>query len=143
MLSETGSRLLSRPGGHLPLPTPGKELVKWELQPRSERMHPTDEELLHAFYAGDVAALETLTERYTPLLGRIASQILETRTGSVIQALREWDIDERVTNVWLHVLMTRHVVIGVWPHQRLSALTWIIHLLCLEMDRHLDLRGPF
>jgi hypothetical protein len=106
-------------------------------------MNPTDEELLHAFYTGDIAALVTLTERHTPLLARIASQILETRTGSVIQALWEWDIGERVTNVWSHVLMTRHVVIGVWPHQRLSALTWIIHLLCLEMDRHLGLRGPF
>ena len=57
-------------------------------------MNPTDEELLHAFYAGDTTALERLAERQDPLLARIAYLILLTRTGSEVQALGEWDISE-------------------------------------------------
>jgi hypothetical protein len=106
-------------------------------------MDPTDEDVLHAFYAGDNTALERLVERHDLLLWQIAFEILKTRTGSAVQALAEWDIDERLTSMWTHVAMTRQAAIGSWPHQRLSALTWIIHLLCLEMDRHLGLRGPF
>jgi len=106
-------------------------------------MNPTDEELLHAFYAGDTAALDQLAERHDQLLWQIANLILVTRTGSAVQALGEWDIDERLANVWAHVAMTRLAAFGPWPHQRLSALTWLIHILCLEMDRHLGLRGPF
>jgi hypothetical protein len=77
------------------------------------------------------------------LLARVAYLILQARTGSAVQALGEWDIDERLANVWAHVLMTRQGGVGRWPHQRLSVLTWLIHLLCLEMDRHLGLRPPF
>ncbi len=106
-------------------------------------MNPTDEELLHSFYAGDTAALGSLVTRHEPLLRQVAFLILQTRTGSAVQALGEWDIGERLASVWAHVLMTRQGAIGSWPHQRLSALTWLIHLLCLEMDRHLGLRGPF
>jgi len=84
-----------------------------------------------------------LAERHEPLLWQIANLILVTRTGSEIQALGEWDIDERLENVWTHVFMTRQAALGSWPHQRLSALTWLIHLMCLEMDRHLGFRGPF
>src|SRR4051812_17158054 len=100
-------------------------------------MNPTDEELLHTFYAGDTAAIEQLMKRLDTILWQIAYQILLTRTGSGVQVLDEWDIDERVTNVWAHVMATRQVAIGSWPHQRLSALTWLIYILCLEMDRHL------
>jgi hypothetical protein len=106
-------------------------------------MNPTDEELLHAFYAGDNAAIESLIERHDALLWQVAFLILQTRTGSAVQAWREWDIEERVASAWVHVLRTRQAAIGPWPHQRLSALTWFLHLLCLEMDRHLGLRGPF
>src|SRR5438067_1505428 len=110
---------------------------------RSERMNPTDEELLHAYYAGDSAALDQLIGRHDELLSEFAYRILVVRTGSPIQASNEWDIDERITNVWVHVMMTGQAMIGSWPHQRLSVLTWLLHLLCLEMDRHLGFRGPF
>jgi hypothetical protein len=106
-------------------------------------MNGTDEELLHAFYACDTAALERLAQRHDPMLRRCAYLILLTRTGSVVQALEEWDIAERLANVWAHVVATKLSGVGRWPHQRLSALTWLIYLLCLEMDRHLDLRPPF
>jgi len=106
-------------------------------------MKPTDEELLHGFCAGDTAALDRLAERHDPLLDEFAYLILRTRTGSAVQALGEWDTDERLASVWAHVVMTRQAVMGSWPHQRLSALTWLIHLLCLEMDQHLGFRGPF
>jgi hypothetical protein len=106
-------------------------------------MNPTDEALLHAFYVGDNTALEQLAERHAPLLWQVAFLILQSRTGSAVHALGEWDIDEQLANVWTHVLMTRQAGMGVWPHQRLSALTWVIHILCLEMDRHLGFRGPF
>jgi hypothetical protein len=106
-------------------------------------MTPTDEELLHAFYAGDNAALERLADRHRWLLGRVTFLILRARTGSEVQALHEWDSDERLNNVWTHVLMTRQVGMGAWPSTRLTALTWLIHLMCLEMDRHLGFHGPF
>jgi len=106
-------------------------------------MSPTDEELLHAFYAGDNSALDLLFDRYEPNLAQMGRLILELRTGSTIQARGEWDIDERLSSVWIHVATTRSVHFGRWPYERVSALTWIIHLLCLEMDRHMGLRGPF
>ena len=103
----------------------------------------TDEELLHAFYAGDTAAVETVIQRHNLLLWRIANLILRTRTGSDLQALGESDISARLASVWAHVVMTQQVAVGSWPYQRLTALTWLIHLLCVEMDRHLGFRGPF
>jgi hypothetical protein len=106
-------------------------------------MNPTDEELLHAFYDCDASALERLAKRLDPLLARIANLILQTRTGSAAQALGEWDIEERLLSLWTHVLSTKMTGMATWPQQRLSALTWLIHLLCLEMDRHLGFRGPF
>src|SRR4051794_25146044 len=106
-------------------------------------MSPSDEELLHAFYAGDDHAIERLVERHDPVLKQVAYLILQARTGSRMQARREWDIDDRLTQVWTHVAMTRQAGLGAWPHQRLSALTWLIYLLCLEMDRHLRFHGPF
>jgi hypothetical protein len=51
-------------------------------------MNPTDEELLHAFYAGETTALKRLAERHDLVLWRIAYEILQTRTGSAVQALR-------------------------------------------------------
>jgi hypothetical protein len=106
-------------------------------------MGPSDEELLHAFYAGDAAALEGLMERHSPLLEQVALLILQARAGSRAQALGEWDLSERVGSVWVHVRLTREAAFGVWPHQRLSALACLIYLLCQEMDRHLDLHPPF
>ncbi len=106
-------------------------------------MKPTDEELLHAFYAGDSAAIARLAERHDSVLSRVAYLILEARTGSEVQALSEWDAGERLDGVWTHVLLTQQGSLGSWPHQRLSVLTWIIHLLCLEMDRHLGFRAPY
>lgn len=106
-------------------------------------MNPTDEELLHSFYAGENVALESLVERHVQLMWQVAFLILQARTGSATHALAEWDINERLTEVLAHVLMTRQGAIGAWPYQRLSALTWLIHILCLEMDRHLGFRGPF
>ena len=52
-------------------------------------MPPTDEELLHAFYAGDTDALERLDERHYLLLWEVAFLILQARTGSTVQALNE------------------------------------------------------
>jgi hypothetical protein len=108
-----------------------------------ERVDRTDEELLHAYYAADAAALDELAQRHNPVLEQIARLILQARTGSALQALAEWDTDARLVNLWGHVVMTSQAGIGSWPYQRLSALTWFIYLLCLEMDRHLGLRGPF
>jgi hypothetical protein len=106
-------------------------------------MSPTDEELLHSFYGGDNAALGRLAERRAPMLSRIAYSLLKARIGSAVQARAEWDLGERMGNVWAYVLSTRNVNIGRWPNQRLSALTWLVHLVCLEMDRHLGFSGPF
>jgi hypothetical protein len=103
----------------------------------------SDEELLHTFYAGDNAALEQLAARHDPILARIAHQILLVRGGPVPLALGEWDIDDRLNNLWAHVNHTREVNLGRWPHQQLSALRWLIFLLCAEMDRNMGLRGPF
>jgi hypothetical protein len=106
-------------------------------------MGPSDEELLHAFYAGDDAAMARLIERHSPLLEQIALLILQARTGSPVHALGEWDLSERVWSVWDHVLSTREAALAAWPHQRLSALTWLVYLPCLEMDRHLGFHPPF
>jgi hypothetical protein len=106
-------------------------------------MNPTIEELLQAYYGCDSEALEELAERLDPVLGRIAHEILRVRRGSAVQALGEWDIGERLTSVWAHIVGTKLASLATWPHKRLSALTWIVHLLCQEMDRHLTLRGPF
>ena len=103
-----------------------------------------DDQLLHRFYAGDKIALEDLADRYEPILGRITHQILLARTGSEVQAAEEWDVEERVDAVWSLVFMSSKVNAGRWPHQRISALTWIVHLLCQEIDRRLfGLRPPF
>jgi hypothetical protein len=73
----------------------------------------------------------------------LAQLILLVRTGSGSLSLNEWDIDERLTEVWSYVGGTQVTGLARWPHQRLTALTWLIHLLCLEMDRHLGFSGPF
>ncbi len=85
-------------------------------------MPPSDEQLLHAFYPGNNAALEQLAARLDPFLARIAHQILLVRGGPVPLALGEWDIDERLNNLWAHVHITRTANFGRWPHQQLSAL---------------------
>jgi hypothetical protein len=90
-------------------------------------MSPTYEELLHRFYAGDNEALHRLSDRCDRYLLGVASLILQARTGSTVQASMEWNLDERLVNVWTNVLMTSQVNIGRWPHERLSALTWLIH----------------
>jgi hypothetical protein len=108
-------------------------------------MNPTDEELLHAFYnatGSDTTALEQLAERLDSFLAHIAYQVLAARTGPV-QARGEWDIDDRLQDVWTQVLGTRVTGLARWPHARLTALTWLVHLPCLELDRHLGFRGPF
>ena len=106
-------------------------------------MSPSDEQLLHDFYSGDNAALEKLTARLDPVLARIAHQVLLARAGPGPLALGEWDIDERLNNLWAHVYLTRQTNFGRWPHQQLSALRWLIFLLCAEIDRNMGLRGPF
>ena len=47
-------------------------------------MNPTDEELLHAFYAGDTDALDRLVQRLDPSLRQVAYLILLARTGSAV-----------------------------------------------------------
>ena len=47
-------------------------------------MSPTDEELLHGFYACETAALQRLAERLDPFLARVAGLILRARTGSAV-----------------------------------------------------------
>ncbi len=106
-------------------------------------MEPTDEELMHAFYGGDTTALNQLSLRVDPILGRLAFLFLQARNGSGLLSLGEWDINERLDRVWSYVLDTRTTGFARWPHQRLSVLTWLIHILCLEMDRHLGFRPPF
>jgi hypothetical protein len=106
-------------------------------------MTPTDEELLHSFYSSDDGALVQLMERYQPFLASLGYQILLHRIGSAVQASGEWDVDDRVENVRIHIHMTRQGAMATWPHQRLSALTWVIYLFCLEMDRNLGLSAPF
>jgi hypothetical protein len=104
-------------------------------------MEPTDEALLHAFYNGDDEALEQLVKRLNPTLGRVARLILRFRTGST--DLSEWNITERLVRVWVHVSGTAHAPFGRWPHDRLTALSWCIYLLGVEMDRHLGFTPPF
>jgi hypothetical protein len=106
-------------------------------------MKESDEQLLHRLYAGETNVVDELAQRYDPVLTRVAYQILALRTGSVLQASGEWDVQERLDAVWANVLMSSKANVGRWPHQRMSALTWLIYLLCVEMDRHLGLRPPF
>jgi hypothetical protein len=106
-------------------------------------MSRTDETLMHAFYAGETSALDDLATRYDTMFTRIVYLILFARTASETQALSEWDIDDRVNSVWAHILNTRTAGLARWPHQRLTVLTWLLHLLSLEMDRHLGFRPPF
>ena len=98
---------------------------------------------MHGFYAGNNGAIEQLMERFDPTLAQIGVLILKIRTGSEIQAIAEWNVNQRLGKVWAYVLGTRAVNIGRWPNQRISALTWLIHLMSLEMDNHLGFRGPF
>jgi hypothetical protein len=104
-------------------------------------MEPTDEALLHAFYAGDQAALVQLGVRLNPALANVAIVILHVRTNSA--NVSEWDVDERIVRVWSYVSATVQANSGRWPHQRLTALTWLIHVLSIEMDRHLGFTPPF
>jgi hypothetical protein len=106
-------------------------------------MNPTQEQLLHAFYNCDQAALVRLAQILNPALAMIAFEILQVRTGSAIQARIEWNVDEWIARVWEHIVATKTTMLAIWPSQRLSAFTWIVHLLCLEMDRHLMPSGPF
>jgi hypothetical protein len=106
-------------------------------------MSPSDEQLLHTFYAGDNTALEQLAARHDPMLARVAHLILLARAAAAPLALGEWDIDERLNNLWANVYLTRRTNVGRWPHQQLSALRWFISLLCEEIDRDLAIRGPF
>jgi hypothetical protein len=106
-------------------------------------MNQSDEQLLHRFYAGETDLVYELAQRYDPILRLVAHQILALRTGSVVQASGEWDVQERLTAVWVNVLNSAKVNVGRWPHERISALNWLIYLLCVEMDRHLGLRPPY
>jgi hypothetical protein len=106
-------------------------------------MSPSDEQLLHDFYGGDNGALEQLAARHDPILARIAHQVLLVRAGPGPLILGEWDIDERLVNVWAHVHNTREANFGRWPYQQLSGLRWLIFLLCAELDRNMGMRGPF
>jgi hypothetical protein len=106
-------------------------------------MRPSDEDLLHAFYAGDDAALEEIRERYDSILARFAQLFLFGRGIAMAQVLGEWDTDERVNDVWVNVYLTRMTNMATWPHLRMSVLRWFIYLLCEEMDRHLGFEGPF
>lgn len=105
-------------------------------------MGPTDEELLHEFYKGNTAALEQLAARRDPILVRTALLALWARSGSMTHAMYEWDAADQVTAMWSHVLGTPGTF-ARWPHQRLSALTWLNHVLCIQIDRYLGLHGPF
>ncbi len=104
-------------------------------------MEPTDEALLHAFYNGDAEALVQLAERFKPTLARVAHLMLQARTNSA--NVSEWDVDERLVRVWIVVSGSAQANFGFWPHQQLTALTWVIHLLCKEMDRHLGFIPPY
>jgi hypothetical protein len=104
-------------------------------------MERIDEALLHAFYAGDKTALKQLAERMNPTLASIVNVILQMRTGSA--NLQEWDVNDRLISLWTHVKSTSLKSAGYWPSERLSASTWLIHLLCIEMDRHLEFNGPY
>ena len=84
-------------------------------------MSPSDEQLLHRFYAGQTDALDVLAGRYDPILARIAYQILLVRAGSAAQATEEWDVNDRLNAVWTIVVLSRRANVGRWPHQRISA----------------------
>lgn len=106
-------------------------------------MNSSDEELMHAFYAGEVSALDHLAFRHGQTLAQVSYLILLARTGSVVQSLGEWDLEGRLSSVWDQVVRTSQVEIGRWPHQRITVLAWLIHLVSLEMDRHLGFRPPY
>jgi hypothetical protein len=106
-------------------------------------MPSSDEQLLHSFYGGNNAALVELAGRLDPFLARIAHLVLLARASAMPLALDEWVIDDRLSDLWAHVYLTRQVDLGRWPHRQLSALRWLISLLCEEMDRDMGLRGPF
>lgn len=103
---------------------------------------PTHEQLLHAFYAGNASALDELSARLDPILARIALLILQAR-GIALAALGEWDVDDRLADVWSAVVLSSKGHGSSWPHQHASALRWLIGLLCREMDRDMHLQGPF
>jgi len=105
-------------------------------------MAVTDEELLHSFYGGDDEALKQLAARLEPGLSRMAFLILRVRTGLDVSALGEWDVEDRI-RMCVPCAKYGQGQHGPMPHQRLSVLTWIIHLLCLEMDRHLGFLAPY
>ncbi len=102
----------------------------------------TIEELLHAYYTGDDDALDRLSARLDRPLARIAVVILRTR-GVARAALIEWDITERLLNVWTSVVLSRMGGRARWVHERWSALRWLVGLMCEEMDRAMDFRAPF
>ena len=100
----------------------------------------SDEQLIRAFYACDSAALDTLADRYHLLLARVVFLVMWARTGSRVQALREWDIDDRVQNVWAEVYNGKFRIGQVWEPNKGSVLNWLIDLAAREMDRHLRYR---
>ena len=82
---------------------------------------PTDEELLHAFYAGDDVALHRLGDRLGEFLFEIALLILRAR-GVASAALAEWDLGDRLADVWAAVVPSRAGRRGRWVYEHVSAL---------------------
>lgn len=101
------------------------------------------EKLLHDFYAGNNAALGQLAARLDPLLAHVAYRVLLARDGPLHVSLGEWDVDERLNDVWTLVLATRERHTSRWPYELQSAIHWLISVLCMEIDWRLGLRGPF
>src|SRR5258708_15343792 len=67
---------------------------------------PSDELLMHAFYASDNAALEQLAARHDPVLARVAHLNLLARATVMPLALGEWDIDDRL----VHLSANRYLI---------------------------------
>ena len=111
--------------------------------PRSPTMSPSaspsDEQLMAAYYQCDAGALDRLAERHHALLARFVYLMLVARTGNSAQALGEWDLDERVQNVWAVVMLSKMGNTGRRP-QNVSVLVWLVSLVCREVDRHLGYR---
>jgi len=103
---------------------------------------PTIEELLHAYYAGDDAALNQLSARLRRPLGRIAVVILRSR-GVARGALVEWDVHACLVRVWVGVALSRVGGRARWVHERWSALRWLIGILCEQMDWTMGFREPY